>query len=144
MCKSGNARNEKINIHILDFLIRYLHILEALNVLFMHVILDSLFYFCKLVLRTRLDFMKCRSGGTGRRARFKIVFLRECGFDSHLRYKNRLVSEFRERDNFSTLILVIHLLRNFKVCSRFHPLSSFYFLLSPPKPTFTMWITFPN
>ena len=31
-------------------------------------------YFCSL----------CQSGGTGRRARFKIVFLRECGFESHL------------------------------------------------------------
>ena len=27
-----------------------------------------------------------RSGGTGRRARLKLVFLRECGFDSHLRH----------------------------------------------------------
>ncbi len=27
-----------------------------------------------------------RSGGIGRRARLKIVFLRECGFDSHLRH----------------------------------------------------------
>src|SRR5512141_1672695 len=27
-----------------------------------------------------------RSGGTGRRARLKIVFLRDCGFDSHLRH----------------------------------------------------------
>ena len=30
--------------------------------------------------------LHCQSGGTGRRARFKIVFLRECGFDSHLWY----------------------------------------------------------
>ena len=29
---------------------------------------------------------RCRSGGTGRRARLKLVFLRECGFDSHLRH----------------------------------------------------------
>ena len=29
----------------------------------------------------------CRSGGTGRRARLKLVCLRACGFDSHLRYK---------------------------------------------------------
>src|SRR3990172_8116562 len=28
-----------------------------------------------------------RSGGTGRRARLKIAFLRECGFDSHLRHQ---------------------------------------------------------
>ena len=28
----------------------------------------------------------CRSGGTGRRARLKLVCLRACGFDSHLRY----------------------------------------------------------
>ena len=31
-----------------------------------------------------------RSGGTGRRARLKLVFPRDCGFDSHLRHLNRL------------------------------------------------------
>jgi hypothetical protein len=29
---------------------------------------------------------RSQSGGIGRRARLKIVFLRECGFDSHLWY----------------------------------------------------------
>lgn len=31
---------------------------------------------------------KSRSGGTGRRARLKIAFRKECGFDSHLRHCN--------------------------------------------------------
>src|SRR5512136_516246 len=30
----------------------------------------------------------CRSGGIGRRARLKIVFRKECGFNSHLRHWN--------------------------------------------------------
>ena len=30
-----------------------------------------------------------RSGGTGRRARLKIVYLRVCGFDSHLRQEKK-------------------------------------------------------
>ena len=33
-----------------------------------------------------------RSGGTGRRARLKLVFLRECGFDSHLRHKTQALA----------------------------------------------------
>ena len=32
-------------------------------------------------------FLKRSSGGIGRRAGFKIQFLRECGFDSHLEYR---------------------------------------------------------
>lgn len=30
--------------------------------------------------------MKCRSGGIGRRARFRFVWLTPCGFESHLRH----------------------------------------------------------
>jgi hypothetical protein len=31
--------------------------------------------------------LPCLGGGIGRRAGFKIQFFRECGFDSHPRYK---------------------------------------------------------
>jgi hypothetical protein len=41
-----------------------------------------------LTYRYRLAILSAsRSGGTGRRARLKIAFLRECGFDSHLRHQ---------------------------------------------------------
>ena len=39
----------------------------------------------------------CLGGGTGRRAGFKIQFLRECGFDSRPRYKKQSESEKRKR-----------------------------------------------
>ena len=34
----------------------------------------------------RDQIILCLGGGTGRRAGFKIQFFRECGFDSHLEY----------------------------------------------------------
>ena len=37
----------------------------------------------------------CRSGGIGRRARLKIVFRKECGFDSHHRHNEKMRREER-------------------------------------------------
>ena len=42
-------------------------------------------YFCRPILQ-------CLGGGIGRRAGFKIQFLRECGFDSRPRYKQQRCS----------------------------------------------------
>ena len=66
------------------------------------------------LLNDRKHF-ECLGGGTGRRAGFKILFFRECRFDSGPRYKNSVRNRAKAKISYAVFfsLILTHLLYYF-------------------------------